>query len=179
MLCDNIFIAVGSHDLVMGSVLSDIPDGVSMTGDDEWNPAFKISAHTKIVTRSVTVCSMKGLNQYSLLMKFKLTKTPTKVTLVNVTSNAGVELAVSIDTEANEVVFECLSLLAHFPLRADHLEDTQWHVMSISVIPTSLSLYLDYNLVHTAHIDGDQSCDLTCDNAEVAIGHSPHDVSCP
>ena len=177
-MCNIVFIAVGSHDLVMSSVLSDIPDGVNLTGDDNWNPAFRISANSKIVTKDVSVCSVKRLDQYSLLMKFKLTEIPTTVTLINVTSNQGVELAISIETEKMEVVFECLSLLARFRLGADRLEANQWHMMSMSVIPTSLSLYLDNKLVQTAHISSNQSCGLNCSSTEVAIGYSRNDVSC-
>lgn len=173
----HVLITIGSHDFVMSSVLSDIPDGVNLTGDDNWNPAFKIAANTKIVTKDISVCSKNRLSQYSLLTKFKLTDMPTKVTLINVTSNEGVELAVSIETETMEVIFECLSLLARFPLRTNSLGAKQWHMMSISVIPTSLSLYLDNKLVHTARIDSSQSCDLSCNSAEVTIGYSPDGVS--
>jgi len=160
----------------MSSVLSNVPKGVNLTGDDYWNPAFKIAADTKIITKDVSMCLGEYPRQYSLLTKFQITTTPTKVTLINVTSAEGVELAVSIDTETLEVVFECLSLLARLPLKQDSLEPEHWHVMSISVIPTSLSLYLNNHLVHTAHIDESQACDLTCHSKEVTIGHSPDEV---
>lgn len=160
----------------MSSVLSNVPKGVNLTGDDYWNPAFKIAADTKIITRDVSMCLGEYPRHYSLLTKFQLTTMPTKVTLINATSAEGVELAVSIDTDSMEVVFECLSLLARFPLQHDSLEARHWHAMSISVIPTSLSLYLDNHLVHTAHIDSSQACDLTCRSKEVTIGYSPDEV---
>ena len=160
----------------MSSVLSNVPKGVNLTGDDQWNPAFKIAADTKIITKDVTMCLGEYPKHYSLLTKFQLTDTPTKVTLINITSDVGVELAVSIETDNMEVVFECLSLLARFPLKAGSLEEKSWHMMSISVIPTSLSLYLDNKLVHTAHIDSSQSCDLTCHDKEVTIGYSANEV---
>ena len=163
----------------MSSVLSDVPKGVNLTGDNYWNPAFRIAASTEIITKDVTMCTGKYPKQYSLLTKFQLTDTPTKVTLINVTSDAGVELAVSIETESMEVIFECLSLLARFPLRGNSLEAKQWHMMSISIIPTSLSLYLDDKLVHTAHIDNSQSCDLLCSSKEVTIGYSQNEVCSP
>lgn len=166
----------GSHDFVTSSVLSDVPDGVNLTKDDHQNTAFKIAHNTRIVTRDVTMCTGESPKQYSLLTKFKLTDKSTKVTLINVTSNVGVELAISIETESMEIVFECLSLLARFPLQDDSLKANKWHMMSISIIPTSLSLYLNNKLMHTAHIDSDQSCDLTCLNKEVTVGYSSHEV---
>ena len=160
----------------MNSVLSDVPKGVNLTGDNYWNPAFRIAADTDIITKDVAMCTGRYPKQYSLLTKFQLTDTPTKLTLINVTSDAGVELAVSIETESMEVIFECLSLLARFPLRDNSLEARQWHIMSISVLPTSLSLYIDDKLVHTAHIDSSQACELTCSSKEVAIGYSQNEV---
>ena len=160
----------------MNSVLSDVPKGVNLTGDNYWNPAFRIAADTEIITKDVTMCTGTYPKQYSLLTKFQLTDTPTKHTLINVTSDGGVELAVSIETENMEVIFECLSLMARFPLRDNTLEAKQWHIMSISVIPTSISLYIDDKLVHTAHIDSSQACELTCNSKEVTIGYSQHEV---
>ena len=166
----------GSYDFVMSSVLADVPDGVNLAGDDYWNPAFKIAPNTKIVTNDVTICSEKYASQYSILTKFQLVDTPSRVTLLNVTSNMGVELAVSLETDNMEVVFECLSLLVRFPLRSGSMEAGQWHMMSISVLQTSLSLFVDNTLVHNVDIDKEQSCLLSCDKKEVVTGHSPNEV---
>jgi len=160
----------------MSSVLADVPDGVNLAGDDYWNPAFKIAPNTKIVTNDITICSENYPSQYSILTKFQLVDTPTRVTLLNVTSSMGVELAVSIETDNMEVVFECLSLLVRFPLRSGSMEAGQWHMMSISVLPTSLSLFVDNTLVHKVDIDKEQSCLLSCNKKEVITGHSANEV---
>ena len=160
----------------MSSVLNDVPDGVNLTGDDYWNPAFRIAANTEIVTRDVSMCSGKFPNHYSLLMKFQLTDTPTKVTLINITSDLGVELAVTIELEKTELFFECQSLMARFPVQKDSFEAGQWHLMSIGVQPTSLSLYIDNKLVHSTPIDSSLSCELTCYDKLVTIGYSQHEV---
>ena len=160
----------------MGSVLADVPDGVTLAGDDYWNPAFKIAPNSKFVTNDITICSDNYESQYSVLTKFKLVDTPTRVTLLNVTSNLGVELAVSVETDRMEVLFECISLLVRFPLHSGSIEAGRWHMMSISVLPTSLSLYIDNTMVHKVDIDKEQSCTLSCDKMEVTTGHSPNEV---
>jgi len=161
----------------MSSVLADVPDGVNLAGDDYWNPAFKIAPNTKIVTNDITICSENYPSQYSILTKFQLVDTPTRVTLLNVTTSMGVELAVSIETDNMEVVFECLSLLVRFPLRSGSMEAGQWHMMSISVLPTSLSLFVNNALVHKVDIDKEQSCLLSCNKKEVITGYSANEVS--
>ena len=121
---------LGSIDLVKRLHLEDLPYSVVPTGydfGDNQLPAYTIYPTANLSEKGKNLCPMGLPEEFSLLTTFRLDRFPQLVTMLNISDDDGVNLAITVDTKGRHIMFECSSVIAKFELGVSKLKENGWH----------------------------------------------------
>ena len=170
-----LFVLLGSIDLVKGLRLEDLPDSVIPTGYDFGEsqlPAYTVYPTAKLSDEGKNLCPVGLPEEFSLLTTFRLDEFPQLVTLLNISGDGGVDLAITVDTVGHHIMFECSSVIAKFELGMSKLKENAWHKMGFVISKSNIALTFDGKSAGEAALTKSDICTFRCEENNIHMAQN-------
>ena len=155
--------------------LEDLPESVIPTGydfEESQLPAYTVHPAAKLSEDGKNLCPTGLPDEFSLLATFRLDKFPQLVTLVNISSYDGVDLAITMDTEGRHIMFECSSIIAKFELGKSNLQENVWHKLGFGISKSGISLTIDGESAGEAALTESDVCTFHCEEKSIYMAQN-------
>lgn len=155
--------------------LEDLPESVIPTGYDFGEsqlPAYTVHPTAKLSEEGKNLCPTGLPDEFSLLATFRLDNFPQLVTMLNISSYDGVDLAITMDTEGRHITFECSSVIAKFELGMSKLKENVWHKLGFVISKSSIALTIDGESAGEAALTESDVCTFRCEEKNIYVAQN-------